>query len=341
MAMTLKDLAGSIGARLEPPDAGELQVNGCAALADAGPDQVSFLTNPRYADQLATTSAAAVIVGDESQAIGKPRLIADDPYFAFRNAVVTLHGWRQQPEPGIHPQAFVDQTASVNDLCTIRPFAYVAPRARLGRRVIVYPNVYIGKDVVIGDDCVLYPNVAIYDHCELGDRVVLHAGCVIGQDGFGYATHQGEHHKIPQTGNVVIEDDVELGAGCSVDRAALGSTRIGRGTKASNGVTIGHGCGIGRYNLLVAQVGLAGSVTTGDHVAIGGQSGVAGHLHIGDRAQVAARSGVMADVPADARVGGNPAVALTEAKRAVLAAQHLPDLARRLKQIERRLDALG
>lgn len=341
MAMKLDELAGRIGARLEPDSAGGQTITGCAGLDEAGPEHVTFLANPRYRDRLARTWAAAVIVGPdlelEPNAAPAVRLVADDPYFAFREAMVALHGWREQPAPGIHPDAFVDPSAIVDELCTIRPGAYVAPGARIGRRCVIYPNVYVGKHAVVGDDCVLHPGVTIYERCRLGARVVLHAGVVIGGDGFGYATHNGVHHKLPAAGRVVVGDDVEMGAGCSVDRATTGVTAIGEGSKLSTHVAVGHGCRIGKHNLLVGQVGLAGSVSTGDHVVIGGQTGVAGHLHIGDRARVAAQSGVMTDLPPDGDYGGAPAQPLHDAKRNVLHGQRVPELARRLKRVEKQL----
>lgn len=341
MAMMLGDLAQRIGATLSDPSRSQASVSGCHTLEEAGPGDVSFLHNPRYAGALGRTKAAAVVAGLDVSADGVTLLRAADPYFAFREAAVLLHGWREQPEPGVHPGAYIDASAVVADLCTIRPFAYIAPRARIGRRCILYPGVYVGKDAAIGDDCILHPNVTVYDGCVLGNRVTLHAGCVIGQDGFGYATHEGRHHKLPAPGNAVVEDDVEMGACCTVDRATLGSTVIGSGTKFSNGVTIGHGCRVGRHNLFVAGVGLAGSVTTGDHVVMGGQVGVAGHLKIGEGVQIAAKSGVMTDLEAGGRYGGIPAVPLTEAKRNILAQQKIGELADRVRQLERRVRSLG
>jgi len=342
--MTLGQLAERIDARLEPAEAADRPVRACNTLMDAGPDEISFLTNPRYVGHLARTEAAAVIVDPRAAAeLDRPRLIADDPYYAFRNAAVALHGFREHPIPADGPvsrHARVHPDAAVGDRCIIHDFATVAAGAVLRDGCVLYPGVFVGPEARIGEGCILYPSVAVYDRCVLGDRVTLHAGCVIGQDGFGYATHDGEHHKIPTPGNVVIEDDVEMGAGCAIDRATLGSTVIGRGTKFSNHVTIGHGARVGRYNLYVAQVGLAGSVTTGDYVVIGGQVGVAGHLTIGHRVQVAAKSGVMNDLPDDAVVGGQPAQPLAEAKRAFLAGQKVPDLLRRLKKLERDIAAL-
>ena len=344
--MMLSELAAKVAAQVRGD--GGRAVTGCAPIDEAGPQHVTFVANRKYLSHLKTTKAAAVIVGPKDVADAPPGLtllIADDAYFCFRNAMIELHGWRPQPVPGISPLAFIDDTAVVEELCTVRPFAYVAPRARIGRRCILYPGVYIGKDAVLGDDCVLYPNVVVYDKCVLGDRVTLHAGTVIGQDGFGYATHAlpgkpPAHHKIPQAGNVIIEDDVEMGANCSIDRATIGSTIIRKGTKFSDGVTIGHGCDVGEHNLLVAQVGLAGSVTTGRYVVMGGQVGVAGHLKIGDQVQVAAKAGVMHALKPGQQYGGEPAVELSDAKRQVLALARLPDALTTLRKLARRVEEL-
>jgi len=319
MGVTLDELANHLGATLRGD--GSRQIARCEALDRAAGDGVSFVANPRYVGRLATTQAGAVIVHEDDAARAPDHvnlLICDDPYFAFREVMVLLHGVPELPG-GVSDRAFVDPTATIGDRCTIMPGAFV------------------GAGAVVGDDCVLHPNVVIYHGCVIGDRVTLQAGCVIGQDGFGYATHGGEHHKIPPIGSVVIEDDVEMGAACTVDRATMGETRIGRGTKFSNAVTIGHGSQVGRFNLFVAQVGLAGSVTTGDYVVIGGQAGVAGHLTIGDRARIAAGAGVAGDVPAGIDVGGAPAVELSKAKRAALGMHRLPNVMQRLREIERRL----
>lgn len=338
--MTIDELARRIGATVRGD--GSASVSRCAGLEEAGPGDVSFLANRKYAKLLATSKAGAVVVSpaDAEQAPEKTLLVADDPYFAFRQAVVALHGFRTHAPPGIHPQAFIDDTAIVGELCTIRPFVYIAPRARIGKRCVIYPHCYIGKDAVIGDDCILYPSVTVYDHCVLGNRVILQAGCVIGQDGFGYATHKGEHHKIPQIGNVVIEDDVEMGANCAIDRATVGSTRIGKGTKFSDLVAIGHGTAVGKHNLLVAQVGLAGSVQTGDYVVMGGQVGVAGHLKIGDMVQIAAKAGVMNDLAAKGQYGGEPALPIHDAKRNVLATMRLPEMIVEFRKLQKRVAEL-
>lgn len=340
MELTAAQLAERIGAEVRGD--GSVVVERCAGLEEAGPRDVSFLANPRYARLLTQTRAGAVIASaqDVAGVAGRTFLLAGDPYFAFRQAVVQLHGFRRHPEPGVSPQAFVHATAQVGPGCSIQPMVYIAEGARIGRRCVIYPHCYIGPGAVLGEGCVLFPSVTVYDGCVLGDRVTLHAGCVIGQDGFGYATHGGEHHKIPQVGNVVIEDDVEMGAGCTVDRATVGSTRIGKGTKFSDLVAIGHGTVVGRHNLLVAQVGVAGSAKTGDYVVIGGQAGLAGHLKIGDLVQIAAKSGVVNDLPAKGQYGGQPAVPLTQLKRSVLAQARLPEMIRELRELRQQVARL-
>ena len=344
--VTLDTLTAQLGGRVLGD--GTKRLKGCATLEDAGPDELAFVIHPRYFGSVADSNAGCVLVSPQHAHRWPDRTcwIHDDPYLALRGALLLLHGNQTPPPVGISEQAWIDPSAQLGELCTIRPGAYIAPRAKLGRRVVVFPGVYIGKDATIGDDCVLHPGVCIYARCVLGRRVVLHSNCVIGQDGLGYATATlpGEtetaHHKLPPAGNAVIEDDVEMGAGCCVDRATLASTVVGRGTKFSNHVVIGHGCKVGPHNLFVAGVGLAGSVTTGTHVTIGGQVGIAGHLTIGDRVKIAASSKVMHDIPPDQTWGGTPAQPMMQTKRVLLQQQRLPDLAATVKQLERRLAEL-
>lgn len=316
MPLTLSELAGRIGAEAVG-DPG-LVIHSAHTLEEAGAGQVSFVANPKYLKQLETTRASAVIVGPGvAGGRGLALLRAADPYYAFMQAVVALHGHRAHPHAGIHPRAHVDPTATV------------------GAGSVLYPGVYVGPRAAVGRDCVLYPNAVVYDDCVLGDRVTVHAGTSVGNDGFGYATHKGVHHKIPQVGNVVIEDDVEIGANCSIQRAAMGSTVIGRGTKFSDNITIGHGAKIGPHGLLVAQVGVAGSTTTGHHLVMAGQSGLAGHLKVGDRVTVAAQSGVINDAPDGAVLMGMPALPAGRARRASVAFAQLPELMVRVRELER------
>lgn len=315
---TLTQLAEQIAA--EVVGDGSLRVSSVNTLEDARPGQLSFLSNPKYEKHLETTQASAVIVGAKVTSERLTLLRAKDPYLAHQKAVMALHGNRKHPHDGIHPRAFVD------------------PTAMIGEGSVLYPGVYVGPGVKIGRDCVLYPNVVIYENCIIGDRVSLHAGVVIGGDGFGYATSAGEHHKIPQIGNVVIEDDVEIGANSTIDRAALGSTTVGRGTKIDNLVTLGHNVRTGPGCLIVAQAGVAGSTTLGHHVVLGGQVGVAGHLDIGDTVMAGAQCGIISSVEAGQIVLGSPHLPAGLGRRVYAVQRELPDLASRVRKLEKELE---
>jgi UDP-3-O-[3-hydroxymyristoyl] glucosamine N-acyltransferase len=320
--MTVSELAAAIGAELVGGD-GSAQVTSAATLDAAQPGQVSFLSNRRYMDQLAATKASAVIVAPGVKHDGVTLLKTADPYYAFRKAVVALHGFRKHPFTGVHPRANVDESAVV------------------GEGSVIYPGAYVGPGVKVGRECIVYANASIYDGCVLGDQVIIHAGAVIGVDGFGYATHKGVHHKIPQVGNVVLEDDVEIGANACIARAALGSTVIGKGTKIDALVMIGHGTTVGEHSILVAQVGIAGSCTIGHHVTMAGQAGVAGHLKIGNQVTVAAQAGVMSDLEDQQVVIGSPAMPASHGRRVYTIFTQLPDLLERVKKLEGEVGELG
>jgi UDP-3-O-[3-hydroxymyristoyl] glucosamine N-acyltransferase len=320
---------------------GAALVTGMAPLESASPTEAAFLANPRYEKHVANTKAAAVIVpADYAAPAGVAVIRCADPYFAFRQAMVALYGFRPRPFVGVHRWAYIDQRAMLGENVAVAQFVTISEGAVIGAGTVLYPGVFIGPHARIGRDCILHPSVTVYDHCILGDRVTVHANSVIGEDGFGYATRDGRHHKIPQAGWVEIGDDVEIGANCSVDRAAIGATRIGEGTKFSNQVALGHGAQVGRHNLLVAQVGIAGSTRTGDYCVFGGQSGVVGHVALGDGVQVAAQAGVTNDVPAGMKVLGSPADELTEARRQLVLVRKLPELRRRLVELETQVAAI-
>lgn len=340
MSMPLAELAERIGATLAGD--GTVEVTGCASIEHARADQVTFVANEKYARFLDTTRAAAVIVDPKTTCPPHlTSLITDDPYFGFRNAMVILHGFRRHPVPFGDPEGGIDSNACVHPQASIgagslvHPHAVVDKDASLGPGCILYPGAYVGQRACLGDECVLYPHAVVYDRCVLGHRVTLHANTVVGSDGFGYSTHDGIHHKIPQAGIVVLEDDVEIGAGCVIERAAMGETRIGKGTKLADLISIGHGTRIGEHCLLVSLVGVSGSVEMGNYVVLGGQVGVTGHLKIGDGVQAAGKTAIVQDVEPGRKVAGVPAVDLEQAKRNHLVGMDLYGLAQRVKRLEK------
>ena len=289
-------------------------IDSVAPLPSAMGGQLSFLSNRKYASRLAMTEAGAILVPKKLEGCDARWIRVEDPYFAF--AKIMTRWFTDRPKPtGISPKAVVADSAKLGNNVSLGHFAVIGENVVIGNNVTIFQNVSIEAGSVIGDDCIIYPNVVIYDGTRIGHRCIIHSGVVIGSDGYGFATHDGKHHKIPQIGIVRIEDDVEIGAGTTIDRAALGETVIGEGTKIDNLVQIGHNVKVGKHCLLVSQVGIAGSTELGDYVAVAGQSGFSGHLKIGNRVQVAAKSAVLDDVPDDTKVMGSPAVPFTEFAR--------------------------
>jgi UDP-3-O-[3-hydroxymyristoyl] glucosamine N-acyltransferase len=316
-------------------------LHGVNTLQEAGTGEITFLTNSKYRDQLTETRASATIVTtDELVPEGFTVLRCDDPYAAMASAILHIHGSRTHPQWGLSPRAHIDESARIGANPNIAPFVTIDAEASIGDNVTLYPGCYVGKGASLADDVTLYPNVTIYDGSRIGNRVSLHAGTVVGQDGLGYAPTGGRWMKIPQAGRAVIEDDVDMGASCAIDRATLGETRIGAGTKFSDAVVIGHGTQVGRHGMFVAQVGLAGSVKTGDHVTMGGQVGVAGHLTIGDNVTIGAKSGVWSDLEAGERYFGLPAFKWKQFWRQVAAIKELPDLVRKIRRLEKEVETL-
>jgi UDP-3-O-[3-hydroxymyristoyl] glucosamine N-acyltransferase len=311
-----------------------------AAIHKAAPGDLTFISNARYLPQLATTRASAVILGDSTRAQAKVScavLRTDDPYSAFARAV-SLFAPDPSPTTGVDPLSAVASDAAIGEGVSIGPFVAVGAGASIGARTIVHPNVTIGADARIGCDCVIHSQAAIRDRVVIGDRVILHNGVVAGSDGYGFARQKdGTHLKIPQHGDVVIEDDVEIGANSTIDRPAIGETRISAGTKIDNLVHIAHGVAIGRRVLLAAQVGIAGSATIGDDVMMAGQTGVTGHIRVGDKAIVGAKSAVLQSVEAGAFVTGSPAFPHTDWRKASVVFRHLPSIKKRLEELEQRI----
>jgi UDP-3-O-[3-hydroxymyristoyl] glucosamine N-acyltransferase len=330
---TLGELAEHVGGRVAGDE--HLAISSAATLERAGTGDISFLSNPKYARLLKTTGASAVVVKGEMESPAD-LLIADDPYYAFSQIMVLLHGHRQHKKSGISPRCAVAAAAHLGDDVHIHDFVTISDNARVGHRCVLYPGVFVGPGAQIGDDCILYPNVVVYDHCRIGNRVIIHANATIGEDGYGFATHNGVHHKIPHIGRTVIEDDVEIGAACAIERGAMDETVIGRGTKLGDAVVVGHGTRIGPYCLFVPQVGIAGSTTIGHHCVAAGQSAVTGHVKVGNRVIIGGKAGVTGDLPDDAVVWGFPAFEAGLAKRAYSLIKKLPDMYKRLRKLEKR-----
>jgi UDP-3-O-[3-hydroxymyristoyl] glucosamine N-acyltransferase len=335
--MKLSEIARAIGCELRGDD---VDIRGVAAIEDAEPGTLTFAADRRHARWLATTRAAAVVLAAEAPEVALPSLRARHPYLAFVAAVELFHP-PARPTPGVHPSAVVAPTAQLGAGASVGPHVVVGEDVVIGRDAVLHAGVVIYPRVRIGDRFTAHAGAVVREDVRIGDRVTLHAGAVIGSDGFGYVPQEGGHRKIPQVGTVVLEDDVEIGANTTVDRAALGATVVGRGTKIDNLVMVGHGSRIGPHCLLAAQVGLAGGTRLGTHVMLGGQAGLAGHLTVGDRARVAARSGVHGDVPAGATYGGYPATEVRRWNRAAVALLRLPGVLRRLRRVERALGLPG
>lgn len=285
----------------------DLAITSVNTLSDAASHEISFLSNPKYADQLPMSKAGAVLVPQQLSGDDPRWIRVTDPYFAMSQVVTRWFAVRLFPR-GVSPQASVSASAVVGRDVAIGPFAVIGEDVSVGDRVAIFQGVSIEAGTRIGEGTIIYPNVTIYDRSIIGARCVIHSSTVIGADGYGFATHRGKHHKIPQIGIVRIEDDVEIGAGTTIDRAAFGETVIGEGTKIDNLVQIGHNVKIGKHCLIVSQVGIAGSTQLGDYVAVGGQSGLSGHIKIGDRVQIGGGSAVVEDTPDGAKVMGYPAV---------------------------------
>jgi UDP-3-O-[3-hydroxymyristoyl] glucosamine N-acyltransferase len=335
---TLGEIASRVGGTVRG-DAGR-RIAGIKPLDQAGPDDLSFLAHPRYARAAAASRAAALIAAPGAAPPGRDLVLTDNPYAALAVAMRLFHP-AERPEPGVSPHAVIGDGTTLGRDVSVGPLAVVGRRCVLGDRAALLPGVVLGDEARVGPDSVLHPGVVVYPRTVLGARVTVHAGSVLGSDGFGYAEEGGERPKIPQVGNVVIEDEVEIGACVTIDRATFGSTIVGRGTRIDNLVQVAHNVIIGAGSVLVAQSGIAGSTRLGRGVVLAGQSGAAGHLSLGDRAVVGAKSAVLQDLPSGAFVVGHPAIDHRLWKRGQAALRRLPDLLRRVARLERALEEGG
>jgi len=319
---------------------GEVQLTGFAPAKAARPGDLTFAENAQYMEAARQSAASAILVDADYPAGDKTLIKVKNARVAFAR-VLPLFFPERRPAPGVHPTAVVAAGAKVDPAAAIGPYCVVGDGAVIGAGVILESHVHVGEGAQVGAECRLFPHVTLYPGVQLGQRVRVHAGTVIGSDGFGYVLDEGRHLKVPQIGTVIIHDDVEIGANVTIDRGALGPTVIGRGTKIDNLVQIAHNVTIGEHCIIVAQVGIAGSTSLGNYVVLAGQVGIAGHLKIGNQVTVAAQSGVMHDIPDGQKWLGSPAQPDRQTKRQLIAITQLPDLIRRVRELEQRLESMG
>ncbi|MEG2140568.1 MAG: UDP-3-O-(3-hydroxymyristoyl)glucosamine N-acyltransferase [Bilophila sp.] len=335
-ARKLSEIATQLGMTLKGEDCDVVGVN---TLESAGPDEVSFLANPKYVDQLAATRAGAVIVRPEHAGEVTRALISETPYQDF-GRTLELFAVPQGGFTGISSLSSIHPSAMLGANVTVYPFVYIGPNAHIGDNVTLFPGCYVGENVRIGTDTTLYPNAVLMANVQVGNNCILHPGSVLGADGFGFARTPGGIQKIPQVGKVVVGNEVEVGANATIDRAVLDTTRIGDGTKIDNLVQLGHNVQVGRNNFIVSQVGVSGSTKIGDNCTLAGQVGVAGHLTIGDNVTIGPQSGVARNVPDNVTVGGTPTVDQRTYMRTLALMPHFPEIFKRLSKLEKMLETL-
>lgn len=334
MKKTVKELAEYVGGTIVGD--GEVEISGLGSIDEAESGQITFIADAKHLPKLETTKASAILVFKEVPFSQKPLIIVPNPRLAFAK-ILDLFFAKPYQSRGIDPNAQISPTALLGKNVTIYPFVYIGDRCRIEDRVTLYPGVYLGEDSTIGEDSILYPNVTVYPGSIIGKRVILHGGVVIGADGFGYVKDGNKNVKIPQVGGVIIEDDVEVGANSTIDRAALGRTIIRKGVKIDNLVMVAHNVEIGEDSIIVAQVGIAGSTKIGKNVILAGQVGVINHLEIGDNVMVGPQSGVAENLPANQVFTGSPAIPHREWLRSAALFSKLPEMKRLLSEMEKRL----
>jgi UDP-3-O-[3-hydroxymyristoyl] glucosamine N-acyltransferase len=320
---------------------GDIEIHGVAGIKEAQEGQITFVANNRYLSELEKTQASAIIVCEGLLCNGKSVIQVKNPYLAWARIVDEFAPKPDSKTKGIHPTAIIGENVKFGNDVSIQAYSFIGDNVQIGDETIISPFVYVGNNSYIGAKSLIYPNVTIREEIKIGDRVIIHSGCVIGSDGFGYASDRVKHHKIPQIGTVVIEDEVELGANVTVDRASTGKTIIGRGTKVDNLVQIAHNVVIGENCLIVAQVGLSGSAEIGNRVVLGGQVGVVGHIKVGDDVLITAKSGISKSIPpGPSKWSGVPAIPHSRDLRIQASTRKLPELIDQISEMGKRLQAL-
>ncbi|MBD5308188.1 MAG: UDP-3-O-(3-hydroxymyristoyl)glucosamine N-acyltransferase [Bacteroides sp.] len=338
MELSANQIAALVSGRVEGD--GEVLIHEFAKIEEGQPGAISFLANPKYTPHIYTTRSSAVLVRNdfEPEAPVSATLIrVEDPYATVAHLLTLAQQMMASSPVGIEQPSFIAEGVEIPSDIYIGAFAYIGKGSVIGKGARIYPQVYIGENCSVGEGSILYPGVKVYAGCKIGANCILHSGVVIGGDGFGFAPDGDSYTKIPQIGNVVIGNDVEIGANTTVDRATMGSTRIADGVKLDNLIQIAHNVEIGRSTVMAAQAGVAGSTKIGAHCMIGGQVGLAGHIHVGDRAQIAAQSGTQKNVPDDARLFGTPAMDLREYGKQAVYVRRLPDLFAQVRDMDRHI----
>lgn len=336
--MLLSEIAARLGVPLHGD--GSIEISGVSGIREARSGEITFLGSPKYEAYLSTTRASAIIMAGPRPDCAIPILETREPYLTFLAALKLFEHDRLGASPGIHPSAIVSERAILADGVSIGPFVVVEDDAAIEDGVAVMAGCYIGQKSRIGGGSLLYPHVVIRDGCVVGRNVIIHSGAVIGDDGFGFARDGDAITKVPQIGNVELGDDVEIGANTTIDRATVGTTRIGRGTRIDNLVQIAHNVQIGESCFICAQVGISGSTVVGSFVTLAGQAGLVGHIDIGDGVQVGAQGGVTKSIPKGTSVSGYPALPHQQAKRIYAAMRSLPDALKNLRDMARRLEIM-
>lgn len=334
MEFTLQQIAERIGGEVVGDPA--TLINGLGSLDDALEGQITFLGNPKYAAKVAKTSASAVIVPQGAESCGKNVIVSSNPYLSFAKLLTLFYGEKRRAQ-GVLPGAFVSPGATLGADITIYPGACIADGVIIGDRVVIHSGAVIYENVAIGSDVTVHANVSIRERTSIGDRVIIHNGAVIGSDGFGYVPDGKRHFKMPQVGIVVIEDDVEIGANSTIDRATLGVTRIGRGTKIDNLVQIAHNCTIGEDTIFVAQSAVAGSTKIGNNVTLGGQVAISGHIEIGDNMMFGGKGGVTGSMTTPGVYSGLPAIPHKEWLKSSVLFARLPEFRKNIAELEKRI----